>query len=50
MSSGALGVAEVAAEDLLRRLELPVDAAVALLEPGRVPGQVEMDEVVAAGL
>jgi len=45
-----LGVAEVAAEDLLRRLELPVDSAVALLEPGRVPGQVEMHEVEAANL
>ncbi len=46
----ALGVAEVAAEDLRGRLQLAVDPAVALLKPRRVPRQIEVDEVVAAGL
>ena len=46
----ALLVAEIAAEDLLGGLELAVDAAVALLEPRRVPRQIEMDEIGAIGL
>ena len=45
-----LGIDEVATPDLLRRLELAVDTAVALFEPRRIPGQIEMDEVVAAHL
>ncbi len=46
----ALLVAEIAAEHLLGRLQLAIDAAVALLQPRRVPRQVEMDEVGAPGL
>ena len=46
----ALLVTEIAAEDLLGRLELAVDAAVALLEARWIPRQVEMDEVRAIGL
>ena len=47
---GALLVDEVAAPDLRRRLQLAVDAAVALFEPRRIPGQIDVDEVVAAHL
>ena len=43
----AVLVEEVAAIDRRRRLELAVDAAVALLEPGRVPGDVVVEEVGA---
>ncbi len=46
----ALGVDEIAAGDALRRLELAVDAPVALLQPRWVPGQVEVDEVRAMEL
>jgi len=46
----ALGVDEVTTPDLLRRLELAVDAAVALFEPRRIPGQIDMDEVMATQL
>ena len=46
----ALLVTEIAAEHLLRRLQLAIDAAVALLKPRRVPRQIEMDEVGAIGL
>ena len=46
----ALGIEEVAAEDLPGRLELPVDAAVALVEAARVPGQVEVEEIGAVAL
>jgi hypothetical protein len=45
-----LGIAEVAAENLGGRLELTVDTAVALLDPGGVPGQVEVNKVVATAL
>jgi hypothetical protein len=45
-----LHVNEVAAEDLRRRLQFAVDAAIALLQPRRVPRQIDMDQVVAAGL
>ena len=38
------------AADLVGRLELAVDAAVALLDPAWVPGQVEVEEVGAVGL
>jgi hypothetical protein len=38
------------AADLWRRLELAVDAAIALLDPPRVPWQVEVEEVRAMGL
>jgi hypothetical protein len=31
-------------------LQLAVDAPVALLEPGWIPGQVDVDQVVAARL
>ena len=47
---GALRIDEIAAGDDVRRLQLAVDAAVALLQPRWIPRQVEMDEVVAAGL
>ena len=46
----ALLVAEVAAEDLLGRLQLAVDAAVALLQARRIPRQIEMNEIGAVGL
>ena len=46
----ALLVFEVAAEHLFRRLKLAVDAAVALLQPRRIPGQIEVDEVGAPSL
>ena len=46
----ALRVLEVAAEDLRRRLQLAVDAAVALLQTRGIPRQVEVHEVEAAGL
>ena len=45
-----LRLGEVRALRSLRRLELAVDAAVALFEPCGIPGQIEMDEVVAAHL
>ena len=46
----ALVVDEIAAGHDPGGLELAIDAAVALFEPRRVPGQIEVDEVVAAGL
>ena len=46
----ALREHEVVANDLWRGLELAVDAPVALLDPPRVPGQVEVEEVGAVGL
>ena len=46
----SLGEDEVATVDLGGRLELAVDAAVALLDAPRVPGQVEVEEVGAVGL
>ena len=46
----ALLVAEVPADDLLRRLELAIDPAVALFQPGGIPRQIEMNEVGAIGL
>ena len=46
----ALGQDEVVAADFVGRLELAVDAAVALLDAARVPGQVEVEEVRAVGL
>ena len=46
----SLLVAEIAAMDALGWLQLAVDAAIALFEPRRIPGQVEVDEVGAAGL
>ena len=47
---GALVVDEVMAEDLGLRLELAVDAAVALLHAARVPRHVEVEQVPAVGL
>ena len=44
------GVDEVVAADLGVRLELAVDAAVALLHAARVPGHVEVEQVPAVGL
>ena len=46
----ALLVAKISANDLLRRLKLAIDAAVALLQPGGVPRQIEMNEVGAVAL
>ena len=46
----ALGQHEVVAAHLVGRLELAVDAAVALLDAAGVPGQVEMEEVRAVRL
>ena len=45
-----LRIDEIAAGHDLGRLQFAVDAAVALFEARRVPGQVEMDEVMATGL
>ena len=47
---GALRQDEVVAADLGGGLELAVDAAVALLDAARVPGQVEVEEVGAVRL
>ena len=47
---GALGQDEVVAADLVGRLELAVDAAVALLDAAGVPRQVEVEEVGAVRL
>ena len=47
---GALREDEVVAADLVGRLELAVDAAVALLDAAGVPGQVEVEQVGAVGL
>ena len=47
---GALAVEEVAAEHLAGGLELAVDAAVALVETARVPGQVEVEQIGAVAL
>ena len=47
---GALRQDEVVAADLFGRLELAVDAAVALLDAARVPGEIEVEEVGAVGL
>ena len=46
----ALGQDEVMAAHLLGRLQLAIDAAIPLLDPPRIPGQVEMKEVRAVGL
>src|ERR1700730_16774238 len=46
----ALLVAKISADDLLRGLELAVNAPIALFQPGRVPRQIEMNEVGAIGL
>ena len=46
----ALGEHEVVAADLVGRLQLAVDAAVALLDPARVPRQVEVEQVGAVRL
>ena len=46
----ALRQDEVVAADLVGRLELAVDAAVALLDAAGVPGQVEVEQVGAVGL
>src|SRR5262245_20780912 len=46
----ALLVAKIAAEHLLGRLKLAVDAAVALLEPRWIARQIEMDEIRAISL
>ncbi len=43
-------VAEVSTNDLFRRLKLTIDAAVALLQPGGVPRQIEMNKVGAVAL
>ena len=45
-----LEVDEVVAVDLGAGLELAVDPAVALLHPARVPGDVDVEEVVAMRL
>jgi hypothetical protein len=47
---GPLRVEKVMAIDIGVRLELAVDATVALLHPSWVPGNVEMEEVPAMGL
>ena len=47
---GPLGEYEIAAEHLVGGLQLAVDAPVALIEPARVPGQVEMEQVAAMTL
>ena len=47
---GTLEVDEVMTEHLVVGLELAVDAAVALLHAGRVPRNVEMEQVPAVGL
>ena len=47
---GTLLVIEVAAPHLRRGLKLAIDAAVALFEPRRVPGQIDVDQIVAAHL
>ena len=47
---GALRQDEVVAAHPRRRLQLAVDAPVALLDAARVPGQVEVEEVGAVGL
>jgi hypothetical protein len=46
----ALLIDEIAAPDLRRRLQLSVNAAVPLLQPRRVPGKVDMDQVMTAHL
>ena len=46
----AIGVDEIVAVDLGAGLELSVDAAVALFETARIPGNVEMEQVPAVGL
>ena len=46
----ALLVSEIAAEYLFRGLKLAIDAAIALLEPRRIPGQIEMQEFEAPSL
>src|SRR5439155_3228489 len=46
----ALMVEEVVTEDFRTRLELAIDAAVALLHPARVPGHIEVKEVMAMAL
>ncbi len=47
---GPLLVDEVVAEDFVLRLELAVDAAVALLHAAGVPRHVEVEQVPAVGL
>jgi hypothetical protein len=46
----ALLVEDIAADDLLRRLELAIDAAVPLFQPRGFPWQIEMYDVQAIGL
>ena len=46
----ALLVFEIAAEHLFRGLKLAINAAVALLQPRRIPGQIEVDQVGAPSL
>jgi hypothetical protein len=47
---GALHVDEIAAVDFGRWLELAVDPAVPLLEPARIPGQVDVEQIAAVSL
>src|SRR5579875_1972291 len=47
---GALRIDEVPAIDPLCRLKLAIDAAVALFEAARVPGEVDVKQVVAIAL
>ena len=46
----ALVVEEVGAGHDLRRLQFAIDPSVALFEARRVPGQVDVDKIVATGL
>ena len=43
-------IAEISANDLFRRLELTIDTAIALLQSGGVPRQVEMNQIGAIAL
>ena len=47
---GALAIYEIAAPHLRRWLQLTIDAAVALLKLCGIPGQVDVDQVMAARL
>ena len=47
---GPLGIDEVTAEHFVGRLQLAVDAAVALIETARVPWQIEVKKVMAMAL
>jgi hypothetical protein len=46
----ALVIEEIAAGHDLRRLQLAIDAAIALFKARRVPRQVDVDEIMAARL